>query len=324
MADNQNFTYQDGTYHSGPSSTQYNAGTVKSKEPKIGLWIVLGVVAVIIICIFGGTFVVTHENEYTVIKQFGRIDHVVSEAGLSFKVPFIQTAEKLPKQVILYDLPATDVITKDKKSMVADSYTLWRITEPVVFVQKANSSLAVGEKAINAAVYNSIKTVISSMEQTEVITGRDGKLTEMITANIGNQLDEFGIELINVVIKRLDLPDDNKNAVYERMISERNNVAAGEKADGEKRAQIIRTETDHDIAIRVAEAEAKAAQLIAEGEAEYMKTLSQAYNDPDKADFYTFVLSLDAAKASFVNGNKTLILSKDSPLSEIFLNGDVK
>ena len=293
--------------------------TPKKKKTGGGIFkALLAVVFLAAVVVLGTSMVVTKENEYTLIKQFGKIDHVVDEAGLSFRIPFIQTADTLPKEILIYDLAASDVITMDKKTMVADSYVLWRIIEPQVFVQTLNSQVSNAESRINAVVFNAMKNVISSMDQTEVISGRDGELTRMIMAHIGDSMTQYGIELINVEIKRLDLPDDNKTAVYERMISERNNIAASYTAEGEAEAKMIRTQTDYEISISISEATAEAAAIVAEGEAEYMKILSAAYSDEARSDFYTFVLSLDAAKASLVGTNKTLILNSDSPIAQIF------
>ena len=264
------------------------------------------------------SLVVTAENKYTLVKQFGKIERIVDKAGLSFKIPFIQSTDTLPKQILLYDLAASDVITMDKKTMVADSYVLWRINDPQLFVQTLNSQVANAESRINAAVFMSMKNIISSLEQTEVINGRDGELTKMIMENIGNSMEQYGIELITVEIKRLDLPDDNKNAVYERMISERNNIAASYIAEGEAEATKIRTQTDYEISVSISKAKAEADATVAAGEAEYMKILSKVYEDESRSDFYTFVLSLDAAKTSMVGENKTLILDGDSPIAQIF------
>ncbi len=282
--------------------------------------IVLIVVAFLAVVVLGNSMVVTAENEYTLVKQFGKIEYVIDEAGLSFKVPFIQSTDTLPKEILIYDLAASDVITMDKKTMVADSYVLWKIVDPQLFVQTLNSQVANAESRINATVFMSMKNIISSLEQTEVISGRDGELTQMIIANIGDSMDQYGIELIAMEIKRLDLPDDNKNAVYERMISERNNIAASYIAEGEAEATKIRTQTDYEISISISEAKAQAEAIIAEGEAEYMRTLSAVYSDESRSDFYTFVLSLDAAKASLIGDNKTLILGEDSPIAQIFYN----
>jgi len=132
--------------------------------------------------------------------------------------------------------------------------------------------------------------------------------------------EQYGIEVRMVKIKKLDLPDENKDAVYNRMITERKNIAAAYKAQGESEAQKIRNMTDRETEVMLSEANAKAARLEAEGEAEYMKILSDAYNDPDKAEYYLFVRQLDAAKKSLKNGNTTLFLDSDSPLASIFEN----
>ncbi|MBQ8633467.1 MAG: protease modulator HflC [Lachnospiraceae bacterium] len=280
--------------------------------------IVLLVVAFVALIVLANSLVVTAENKYTLVKQFGKIERIVDKAGLSFKIPFIQSTDTLPKQILIYDLAASEVFTMDKKTMVADSYVLWRINDPQLFVQTLNSQVANAESRINAQVFMSMKNIISSLDQTEVINGRDGELTKMIMGNIGDSMEQYGIELITVEIKRLDLPDDNKNAVYERMISERNNIAASYIAEGEAEATKIRTQTDYEITVSISEAKAEAEATVAAGEAEYMKVLSKVYSDQTRSDFYTFVLSLDAAKASLVGENKTLILDEDSPIAQIF------
>lgn len=274
----------------------------------------------IAIAIFLGLscIVVTGEDEYKLVRQFGKIDHVEAEAGLSFKVPFIQTVDTLPKKILIYDLAPSDVITRDKKTMITNSYVLWQISDPVKFAQTLNSSIGNAESRINTVVYNSIKNTISSWSQEEVISGRDGELTEAIIANIDDTFDQYGINLITVETKQLDLPADNKEAVYTRMISERENIAATYTAEGTAEAQKIKNTTDKEVTILISEAEKQAEILKAEGEAEYMKILSEAYSDESKTDFYSFVRSLDALKASVTGDNKTVILSEDSPIAQIF------
>lgn len=276
-------------------------------------------IAVLVLLIAGANcLVITNENQYSLIRQFGKIDHVVDHAGISFKIPLIQSVDTLPKETLLYDLSSSDVITSDKKTMICNSYILWRITDPLLFAQTLNSSLGNAESRLDTVVYNSTKNVISSTTQDEVISGRGGMLTEAIVASIGSTLDQYGIELLSLEIKQLDLPGDNKAAVYERMISERDNIAATYTAEGSSEAQIIRNSTDKEVTVMLSEAEKEAEILIAEGEAEYMRILSEAYADESKADFYSFVRSLDALKVSMTGGNKTVILSPDSPIAEIF------
>lgn len=275
------------------------------------------ILAVVLLIGASSCFVVTQQDEYTIIRQFGKVVDIRDEAGISLKIPFIQEQSTLPKNVLLYDLPVSDVITKDKKTMVADSFILWRISNPQKFIQTLNSSVSNAESRLSTLVYNSMKNTISGLDQTEVISGRDGELAAAIKDGVEG-LDQYGIELIAVETKRLDLPDDNKEAVYQRMISERNNIAAQYTAEGESEAQMIRSETDKEVEIMLSEAAAQAEILEAEGEAEYMRILSDAYSDRDKAEFYNFVRSLDAAKASLTNGSNILFLGPDSPLAQIF------
>lgn len=281
-------------------------------------------VIIVIVALFLGlsSLVITKENEYKVIRQFGKIDHVQTEAGVSLKIPFIQTESSLPKQILIYDLAPSDVITKDKKTMITDSYVLWQITDPIKFAQTLNSSLANAEGRIDTVVYNSIKNTISSWAQEEVISGRDGKLSEAIMNSVGDKFNQYGLQLLAVETKQLDLPNDNKEAVYERMISERGNIAATYTAEGAAEAQKIRNTTDKEVSILLSEARKQAEVLKAEGEAEYMKILSDAYKDTSRTDFYSFVRSLDALKESVKGDNKTVILDKDSPIAQIFYGGN--
>lgn len=280
--------------------------------------VILIAVVLLLLVIGSSCIVVTQENEYTLIRQFGKVDHVVSEAGISFRIPFIQTVDKLPKQTLLYDLSSSDVITGDKKTMITDSYILWRITDPLKFAQTLNSSISNAEGRLDTIVYNATKNIISSMSQEDVISGRDGELSSAVMASIGDSLAQYGIELLAFETKHLDLPSDNKAAVYERMISERDNIAATYTAEGNSEAQIIRNTTDREVTVMISEAEKQAEILIAEGEAEYMRILSEAYADPSRTEFYSFVRSLDAIKVTMTGDNKTLILSPDSPIARIF------
>ena len=284
------------------------------KGKKIG--ILIGVSAVVIAV--GASVTVTQQNEYKLIRQFGKVDRVISSSGISFKIPFIESTQSLPKETLLYDLVASDVITKDKKTMISDSYVLWKISDPLKFAQTLNSSVESGESRINTAVYNATKNAISSMSQDQVITSRDGELSDMVMEAIGTNMDQYGIELLKFETKQLDLPDDNKEAVYERMISERDNIAATYKAEGNSEAKVIRNKTDKEVAIQISDAKKQAEILGAEGEQEYMKILAQAYGEEDRSEFYSFVRSLDALKTSMKGEDKTVILSADSPIAQIF------
>lgn len=304
--------------------------------------------------LFASSVVITYDNEYKLIRQFGKVQRVIDTSGVSFKIPMLQTVNTLPRDLQLYDLAPSDVITSDKKTMVLDSYVLWKVADPLKFAQTLSGSVVNAENRIDTIVYNATKNAISNMTQEEVIRSRDGQLkvvthqeetsggndlvlaedgtltaekietvkikslTEEIMENLNDVESQYGIEISTVEVKKLDLPDDNKEAVYTRMISERENIAAQYQAEGEAAAQVIRNTTDKEVAISISQAEADAEKIIAEGEAEYMRILADAYNDESRSEFYTFVRALDAAKVSLQGNNKTLILDADSPIAQVF------
>ena len=280
--------------------------------------------AIIALSVLLSSFVVTKPGEYRVIKQFGKIIHVFENDGTSygvnFKIPFIQSETVISSKLRLSDLPVSDVMTSDKKSMIADCFVMWKIEDPVKFIQKLSGSVQNAESRISSNVYNALKNVISSLSQEEVISGRDGDLAQLLTDSLGTNLETYGIKIQKIETKMLDLPDENKDAVYNRMISERNNIAASYTAQGEQQAQEIKNDTNETVTVLLAQAEKEAATLVAEGEAEYMRILSEAYNDESKADFYSFVRQLDAVKVTLKNGDNTIVLDKDSPIAELFYN----
>lgn len=276
------------------------------------------VAAAAVLIVGGSSMMITKQNEYKLVRRFGKVERVIGNPGISFKIPFLETTQILPKETLLYDLAPSDVITKDKKTMISDSYVLWRIDDPLKFAQTLNCSIENGESRINTAVYNATKNAISSMTQDKVITSRDGELSEMVMNSVGGSMDQYGITMMMFETKALDLPDDNKEAVYERMISERDNIAATYTAEGNSEAKVIRNSTDKEVAIKISEAQKKAEILKAEGEAEYMRILAEAYADSERSDFYSYVRSLDALKKSMTGANKTVILSEDSPIAKIF------
>ena len=279
-------------------------------------------ILIVAFAVLMSSFVVTKPGEYRVIKQFGRIVNVYendgSSYGVNFKIPFIQSETVISSKMRLSDLPVSDVMTSDKKSMIADCFVMWKIEDPVKFIQKLSGSVQNAESRISSNVYNALKNVISSLSQEEVISGRDGELAQILTERLGTNLEAYGIKVAKIETKMLDLPDENKDAVYNRMISERNNIAASYTAQGEQQAQEIKNDTNEKVTILLAQAEKQAATLVAEGEAEYMKILSEAYNDESKADFYGFVRQLDAVKATLKKGDNTIVLDKESPIAELF------
>ncbi|MBQ9250546.1 MAG: protease modulator HflC [Oscillospiraceae bacterium] len=284
----------------------------KTVKRILSIVLVLVLIIVLLDCVY-----TVPQKQYVAVRQFGRIVKIVDTPGLKFKTPFVQSIQRISAATILYDIPASDVITKDKKSMISDNYVLWRVVNPTLYIQTLNAVEARAEERIEAAVYNSLKKIISSMTQDEIIAARGERLTTLITDDANADIQVYGIEIIQSQIKALDLPDDNKEAVFSRMISERENIAAGYAAEGEAEAQKIRNDADREVAIMKAEAEKEAAQIIGEGEAEYMAILQEAYNSEEKAEFYNFIRSLDALKESLSGGEKTIILDKDSELAQL-------
>lgn len=289
---------------------------------RIKILVICLAVLLVGVILYSSSFVVTKPGEYNVVVQFGEIKRVeTSESspyGVSLKIPFIQSVKTISSKLKISDLAASDVMTSDKKSMISDCFVLWRIEDPVKFIQKLSGSEQNAESRISSNVYNALKTVISSLTQEDVISGRDGELATLLTDRLGDNLTSYGIKVEKIETKMLDLPDENKASVYNRMISERNNIAASYTAQGEQQAQEIKNATSEEVTIILAQAQKTADTTIAEGEAEYMRILSSAYNDESKADFYNFVRQLDAVKATLKDNDGTIVLDKNSPIAEIF------
>ena len=284
---------------------------------KAGRKVMMILISVFALVVLSSSMVSTYNDEYKLVLQFGKVVRVIDTPGLSFKIPFIQTTQSIPNYEMIYDLVPSEVNTRDKKVMVTDSFALWSVTDPLKYLSRLGANKANAESRISVVVYNAVKNVISSTDQADVISGRDGKLAEMITEKIGTSLDSYGITVKKVETKMLDLPDSNKEAVYQRMISERQNIAAGYIADGQYESNVIKNSTDREVSVLISEAKAQAEKIRAEGEAEYMRILSEAYNDESKADYYNYIRSLDALKASLKGANKTVILNENSELARI-------
>ncbi len=283
--------------------------------------IIVLVLLLAVICLSSSMYTV-EENEYACTVRFSKIIDTVDQPGLHFKVPFLDSVKTFPKAVMLYDIPPSEVLTSDKQNMTVDNYILWKVSDPKLFYQTLGSTI-VAEERLNALTYNALKTVMGTLAQQDIINMDDGgernAIYEGITQTVDSLAETYGIDVVDVKIKRFDLPESNENAVYTRMISERNQIAEKYTADGNYEASIIRNDVDKQVNILISNAEAKAAELEAEGEAEYMRMLAAAYNTKDKKEFYEFTLALDALKQSLTGEEKTVILDKDSELAKILM-----
>jgi len=281
-------------------------------------WIIIAVVVLLALIGVSNSVYTVQEGEFAYITQFGALVSIRPNAGLAFKIPFIQDVNRLTKKQMIYNVNSSEVLTADKKAMIVDSYSIWKIVDVTTFIRTVNN---IGEmqKRIDASTYSVIKNLMGQLEQSEIISDGEASRTSLnnqITEQVAASLMPYGVEILSVEVKRFDLPEDNTTAVYARMISERSQMAASYKAEGEYEAAKIRNETDKEIEITIGQAEAAAQRLRGEGEEEYMRILKELYNDPAKAEFYLFVRELEAMKKS-LQGEKTIILGSDSPLVKI-------
>ena len=283
------------------------------------------VLAVLAAVLLANSMYTVAENEYACTVRFSKIESVTSEAGLHFKLPFLDSVKYFTKATQLYDIPPSEVLTSDKQNMTVDCYILWSISDPKLFYQTLGST-GVAEDRLDNLTYNELKTVMGTLAQSDIINMEDGALRnniyESIATDVNTQAKTYGISVEDVKIKQFDLPESNLNAVYSRMISERNQIAEKYTADGNYEASIIRNDVDKQVNITVSNAKAEAAKLEAEGEAEYMRLLAAAYDSADKKDFYEFTLALDALKQSLTGSEKTVILDANSELARILMGAN--
>ena len=282
------------------------------------------VVCALVLLVALNSFYTVEEDQFACTVRFSEIISTTGEAGLHFKVPFIDSISYFSKATQFYDIPPSEVLTSDKQNMTADCYVLWRIEDPKKFYQTLGTTAA-AEQRLNATTYNELKTVMGTLAQADIINMEDGAernaIYEGINSKVDAQAKTYGITVEDVKIKRFDLPQSNENAVYSRMISERNQMAEKYTADGNYEASIIRNDVDKQVNIIISNAQAEAAKLEAEGEAEYMRLLAAAYNSKDKKEFYEFTLALDALKKSLTGSEKTVILDGNSELAKILMGG---
>ena len=250
---------------------------------------IIAIVIVLILVIgLSGSLYTVREDQYACTFRFSEIVNTTETPGLHFKVPFLDNVKYFSKATQFYDIPPSEVLTSDKQNMTVDCYILWKVSDPQQFY-RALGTTAKAEERLNAITYNALKNAMGRLAQADIINMNDGAerndIYEGITTTVDNQAVTYGIHVEDVKIKQLDLPDSNLNAVYSRMISERNQMAEKYTADGNYVASIFRNEVDKQVNIIVSNAEAEAAKLEAEGEAEYMRMLAEAYNSPRQEGF---------------------------------------
>ena len=282
--------------------------------------IIIGVIAILLVIVAANSFYTVAENEYACVVEFSKIVSTTDQPGIHFKVPFLHSVKYFSDATQIYDIPPSEVITLDKQNMTVDCYVLWSISDPLKFYQTLGSN-SVAEQRLGDQTYTALKNVMGTLAQADIINMEDGakrnEIYDGIATTVNEKAQTYGINVQDVKIKRFDLPESNLNAVYSRMISERNQMGSKFTADGNYEASIIRNDVDKQVNILVSNAQAQAALLEAEGEAEYMRRLAAAYDSTDKQEFYEFILALDALKQSLTGSEKTIILDADSKLAQI-------
>ena len=282
---------------------------------------ILIVAIFVLVAVLGSTcFYTVREDQFACVFRFSEIVSTTGEPGLHFKVPFVDKVQYFSKATQLYDIPPSEVLTSDKQNMTVDCYILWKISDPQQFY-RALGTPEKAEERLNAITYNTLKTVMGTLAQADIINMNDGaernEIYEGITVTVDSQAVSYGITVEDVKIKQFDLPESNLNAVYQRMISERNQMAEKYTAEGNKDAAEIRNKVNKEVNVMISDAEAEAAKTIAAGEQAYMQRLAEAYNTPEKQEFYEFILAIEALQSSLTGEQKTIILDADSELAKL-------
>ena len=290
------------------------------KKSKLGFFLKLIIFIVLVISITNTAYIV-RENEYAYVTRFSKFVKIQDTAGLHFKLPLLDKIEKIPQFRMMYDIPPSEVLTGDKKTLVVDNFTVWQIDDPYTFMRTV-SRISEMENRIDAVVYNAVKNTLGTMDQTAIINSDNSSIDDVndkITELVNAQLKNYGVSTVAVEIKRLDLPKDNESAVFNRMISERTQMAESFRAEGNLEASKVVNETDKEVGILLSKASAAAEELKGQGEGEYMKIIAEAYSTEDRMDYYEFIRSLEALKVT-MKGEKTLILPADNFIVRV-LNG---
>ena len=257
--------------------------------------------------VYGGMMIVD-ETEQIVIVQLGKPVRNITKPGLNFKIPFIQSATVFEKRLLDYDSAPNTILTEDKKNLILDNYAQWRISDPLKFMQTMRTQ-ALAQSRLDDIIYSSLRTQLGTHLMREIVSTMRDSLMHKVTANANNSAADYGIEIVDVRIKRADLPRENEQAVFDRMRAERERMAKQFRSEGDEEAVKIRAETDKDREIILADAYKLAQEVRGDGEAQAIKIYAKAYSrDPD---FYEFTRTLEAYKEVFDDKTK-LVLTPES------------
>lgn len=246
------------------------------------------------------------QTQVAVVLQFGKIVKVVTQPGLHLKTPFLQSVIYIDHRLQDYSVKPQEIITKDQRRLVVDNYVIWQVTDPRAFVKTMAGSFVQAQLRIDGVIYSNVRNVLADHTVTDIISPKRLAYLQQVTSSSQAQMKSYGLKLIDVHVKRADLPEANEQAVYKRMASEREQTAAQLRAQGEQQATQIQAEADKEVTITIAEAQKEADQTKGEGDATALKIFSDAYKqDPD---FYRFWRTLQSYEQTF-SGKDTLVLS---------------
>lgn len=268
------------------------------------------VIAVIALLFIYGGIMIVDETEQVVIVQLGKPVRNITEPGLNFKIPFLQTATYFEKRLLEYDSAPNTILTEDKKNLILDNYAQWRIRDPLKFMQTMRTE-ALAQPRLDDIIYSSLRVQLGTHLMHEIVSTMRDSLMHKVTLNANETANEYGIEIVDVRIKRADLPKENERAVFDRMMAERQRMAKQFRSEGEEEAVKIRAETDKDREIILADAYKLTQVLRGEGEAAAIRIYAKAFQaDPD---FYEFSRTMEAYEVIFDEQTK-LVLTPESEL----------
>lgn len=278
--------------------------------------ILTGAFAIMLILI--ANLFIVKENEYRVVRQFGEITRIVDKPGINMKIPFIQSVMTLPKSQMTFNVSEEEINTKDKKRILIDNYAVWKITDPSKMISNARN-IVNAEGRMAEYIYSVVRTELGQLDYVDVVNDENssrGSLNDRVTARVNELLDEgnFGIEVVDVRMKRIDLPEENEQSIYTRMISERQSTAQKYLSEGDANKRKIEAETDREVQEMLATAEKDAALIHAEGEAEAAKIYNEAFSkDPE---FYELYRTLQSYSKT-IGEDTMIILPATSPYAKL-------
>jgi len=257
------------------------------------------------------------ETQVAVVIELGRVEQVVTTAGLHFKTPFIQNVRTFDERLQSYDIQPREIITQDQRRLVVDNYAIWRVVDPKRFVETVNGNFSLAQSRLDDIVFSNLRNTLADQTLENIVSERRQEFLERITADSAQQLQQFGIGVLDVRIMRADLPEANEQAVYGRMQSERQQIAAQLRAEGEQQATEIRARAEREAAVIRAEARRTAQETRGQGDAESLRIYADAYSQD--AQFYRFWRTLESYEQTFAErGDSTLVLGTDSEYLRLF------